>query len=586
MAIRLLTPGLRVAVKGQWMPDGMFLAREVEIRRENDDDEELRGLIDTVDPASGTFTLLGFLVRTEAETPVTRETGRPASLGDLEPGMRVKVDGRRQDDATFVAERIRIRADQGYVERKIVGPIETVHPATDDGAVLRLVGRNVLVDRRTEIVGGAMASPMVRRRLRITDDDDLQFVGGNRIGRNLALAGEIRLKSEVFDNEDLDEDGGEREVVPEVFGILGLAARWGPLFAYAEVTAEREFVLDSEDSFAEGNSDVRLSEVYFEVRGVGDPRISIAFGRQKFDEEREWHYDTKDLDAVRLLADFRPVSVDASISRNLFNQSRNVREQETTNVIVNARYSFKTDMALEGYRVDRQDRTPLNDSPRILGLRLIGRPGPFEMWFDLAREGGERGRLDPLTGNVVVRPIDAHALDAGLVYRPRWRLDPTFVVSYALASGEGDDVLDLDPEDQAVADDGTFRQSGLQRNRGKFNGVVSFRYYGEVLDPELTNLGVLSMGVGLRPLRAFSLDLLYHHYEQDESSRVNYEFDVDGDPLGLDPDIGDELDLILGYEPSRRFELRFTAGRFRPGRAFDEDAGPAGVARFQAKFRF
>ena len=43
----------------------------------------------------------------------------------------------------------------------------------------------------------------------------------------------------------------------------------------------------------------------------------------------------------------------------------------------------------------------------------------------------------------------------------------------------------------------------MQRNRGKFNGVVSFRYYGEVLDPELTNLRILTLGIGLPQVPQF-----------------------------------------------------------------------------------
>ncbi len=61
--------------------------------RDDDTDEELRGDIETVDPPAGTFVLLGFTVEVTQETRWTLEPDLPASLDDLRPGMRVKVDG-------------------------------------------------------------------------------------------------------------------------------------------------------------------------------------------------------------------------------------------------------------------------------------------------------------------------------------------------------------------------------------------------------------------------------------------------------------------------------------------------------------
>ena len=259
-------------------------------------------------------------------------------------------------------------------------------------------------------------------------------------------------------------------------------------------------------------------------------------------------------------------------------------------------YALTEELELEGYYIDREDTTELDDSPRITGLRLFGDPGRhFEFWIDLAHEGGtvctievdkeDRGqpcgRLGLGLGTPLVRDVRAHAFDAGVTYRPRIALDPTFTFAYAFGSGEKDGF-----EEQLTETARSFRQSGLQRNRDKYNGVVSFRYYGEVLDPELTNLGISTLGVGLRPTRGFSVDLLYHGYRQDEPSERFLVLEIDEEPSGLSPDIGHEWNLILGYEPTRRFELRLTAGVFRPGSAFDRDSASANTIRFQSKFRF
>jgi len=217
-------------------------------------------------------------------------------------------------------------------------------------------------------------------------------------------------------------------------------------------------------------------------------------------------------------------------------------------------------------------------------VRLVRDPGVhLEMWADLAYEGGTRGQVDSLTGELVVREVRAHALDVGLIYRPRVAWDPSFTASFAL--GSGDDELAL-PAGQPRGADGTFRQSGWQRNRGSLNGVVSFRYYGEALDPELTNLRIQTLGAGLRPAPPFSLNLVFHSYRQDVTSPRMENAELDVDPSGLDPRLGSEWDLILGYEPLKAVELRLTGGYFLPGSAFPDNATPLAVATFQARLRF
>ena len=42
-----------------------------------------------------------------------------------------------------------------------------------------------------------------------------------------------------------------------------------------------------------------------------------------------------------------------------------------------------------------------------------------------------------------------------------------------------------DQEPQS-GNNGTFRQTGFQDNNDKWSGVTSFRYYGELVDPELS----------------------------------------------------------------------------------------------------
>lgn len=578
--------GLRARVKVRLLPNGSFLATEIEPDEDQaDEDEELRAVIESVDPAARTLRILGFTVALSPDAEITREPSGNATFEDLVAGLRVRADGAVSPDGTFLAKRIRIRESQ-YAEHRMVGRITEVRDLTSGTATLKVLGVTVLVNESTDLqVEGKTRQAFRARRIGLVDEDDLVFLGERRIGRHIAWSGEFRIRYEQRSNPDLDASTSDGTNAPELFTIMGATAGFGPVSLYGEIEGNREYFIRGGEPTAVDDSrgKLRVSQAYIEL--VGIPRLAIVAGRQKFQDERKWYYDNKNLDAVRIFADLNPVTLEASISRDLFDKELNRSDQDRTNLIFRASWRPVRDVAIEGYYIDRDDRTKNQDSPRLIGLRAIGDPGRHvDFWLDLVREDGTRGRTDPLTRSLVVRPIDAHAIDAGLTFRPRASLDPSFTASWALASGDHTPV----PASGGLprGTDGTFRQSGLHRDRGTWNGLVSFRYYGEVLAPELTNLRVLTLGAGLRPGGIWSTDLVYHRYRQDVASPRLERTKIDERPSGLDPQLGSEWDLILGYEPGERLELRLTAGRFDPAGAFPRHATASTIVTFQSKFRF
>ena len=581
-----LIVGAQVEVKGKFRPDGSFLADRIEVNQKGDRGEELRGVIESVDPQARRIKVLGFTVQVWPDTRLNREPEQPASFEDLTSGLRVKVEGRRFPGGTFRAQKIRIRQNP-YPEQKIVGPVEAIAPSGVGVATLRVLDLPVVVNGMTTLVAGNEPTrPAVYVGLGAGDEDDLLITERNQIGSHLGLVGELRLRSESLSNPDLDPSSVDGKDVPALFGIVGLLTEFDTFLAYAEALGEHQYYFPKDPSSVDQESgSARGGQAYVRLADFPAPGLSLVVGRQKFYESRRWYYDNKNLDAVRMFGDYGRVTFEASVGRDLFDKTRNQRDQNATNRIAEVRWDLRSDLALQAFYLDREDRTELRDSPRILGLRVLGDPGThFKFWADLAHEGGTRGRLDSSTGQVIVRDVQAHALDVGLTYRPRVVLDPSFTVSYAL--GSGDDELTLPAGQQPQGADGTFRQSGLQRNRASLNGVVSFRYYGEVLDPELTNLRIQTLGAALRPARSLSLDLLFHRYRQDVPSQRLENTELDANPSGLDPRLGSEWDLVVGYEPRREFELRLTGGYFQPGRAFPADATSSTITTVQAKFRF
>ncbi|MDQ7087986.1 MAG: alginate export family protein, partial [Acidobacteriota bacterium] len=526
-----LEPGLRVEVKGTFLPDGSLLADEVERRDEQDRDEELRGNISAIDPDRRTLRLLGFEVLVPDTVPVVDDRRGPARLEDLRPGLRVKVDGMRDERGRFVASKIRIREDQ-YRETKLVGQIESFEAAGGGMATLRLVGVLVRLGDGTDYAGfGEAGKSPVRRRLGVLDDDDVQISGRLRLGRRIAFGGEFRLRSETLERMDLGVDDTPRQLIPEVTGIFGMTVDMGRWFSYIEMEGAREYLIEGPFLGTDHRDRTRLElgEAYVEYQALASRSLSVAIGRQKFNETREWYFNNKHVDALRVAYNRRHWGVEASISRNVFNDVTYEDERSKTNLIVQAHLEPFEDWRVEGFFVERRDRREKPDSPRLLGLRLLGEPGRhLELWLDAAVERGERNaRVDH--GERSLRPIRARAFDIGVSLRSRWKMDPTLTVGLASATGDDPSTADVDE---------SFRQSGLHRNRGHWRGVVSFRYYGEALDPDLQNLSISTLALGLRPATGLSVDLVYHGYRQDQPARVDFNTDLDTRPRGLHGRIG------------------------------------------------
>ena len=171
--------------------------------------------------------------------------------------------------------------------------------------------------------------------------------------------------------------------------------------------------------------------------------------------------------------------------------------------------------------------------------------------------------------------------DLGSTYVFEVPLEPSITLGYAF--GTGDRNLD-DGKDK------NFRQTGLQANEGDFNGVTDFNYYGELFDPELSNLSIFTIGAGIIPIEEkCSIDLVYHYYLQNEASDSLRDVGIDAEPDGQSKSLGSEIDLIIGYvnEGSKSiFELAFVLGYFIPGKAFPSDAENSFLAKLVVQVEF
>ena len=131
-----------------------------------------------------------------------------------------------------------------------------------------------------------------------------------------------------------------------------------------------------------------------------------------------------------------------------------------------------------------------------------------------------------------------------------------------------------------------FRQTGVQGNSQRFGGVVSAKTYGELLDPELSNLIVVTAAAGIRPTRRSSVEVVYHEYLQHRRSNEIRDSGLDDDPTGRSRHLGREIDVVVGVKESRHVGLELVGGVFLPGRAFETATDAAWFFEGTVEFKF
>ena len=163
-----------------------------------------------------------------------------------------------------------------------------------------------------------------------------------------------------------------------------------------------------------------------------------------------------------------------------------------------------------------------------------------------------------------MRTVNGWGFDSSLSWAMPWWIKPTFTLGYAVGSG------DRNPESGG---DHSFRQTGLHANKGRFRGVNRFRYYGELLRPELSNLHIWTSALGFRFWRSSSVEFVYHYYRQVRAADFLRDAAIKADPLGRRLSIGHEWDLIIGMREWKHVDLELIGAMFRAGSAFGPLAG-------------
>lgn len=544
-ALGVLARGEAVEVTGRWDHGGrVFVATRIEKLPEGRR-PSARGAIEALDRPGARFTLFGREVRVDEATVFAADSaGTTGRFADLAPGMRVEVGADAEPGGAWRATRI---AWSGIKSSdKVKGTITEAGPVADTTQTLQVSGLEIRVtevtDLKTDYLEGELLGTL------FADEGDAT-APHLRLGR-LRLAGYGRMttyRDAGYTLSGADDDS----LVGQPAVALQAAGDWSGSFqTLADVR------LGSDQSWAGRRFDVtsarlEVLQAYGILRTPRAKGVILSVGRQRVRDAREWLFDEY-LDAVRLyLTVTRPLVLEASYLPSV-SAPRGAKFETWDDRLLRARLIPDARNEVSLYWLSRRDSAPRRRQPVYAGLSFAGRPARWlRGWLEAAvLRGEDKGR-----------PQRAHALDIGTTISTTGRVRPGLTLAYALGSGEEN--RPGDPYSQE------FRQTGYEDNSGRFGGFSSFKYYGEVLDPELSNLEVMTAGASLRFGYSVSADVVVHRYRQHRpDDELRAALLLQGAPDGSARELGREADFILAVQDLFRCaSASYGFGVFMPGPA-------------------
>ncbi|MGE3163959.1 MAG: alginate export family protein [Planctomycetota bacterium] len=557
----------RIEVDGVWDGGAIRVVRLV--REEPDSHPEVKGFAVSFDLTARLIHMPPFIIEVPPDVDIDEgEAGSDDSyeLAELRTDWRLKIE-------VEIIAPLRCRALQIDVDRKaqerqieIEAFVEASEVLGDETQRIVLLGVPCIVDDTT-VIESALHQKQRADRPFVDVDEQRPAEQLVLFGR-LTLGGEVQLDLEYKDDYDLDAGDNEDTTVLDTSTILEARLDLAPTaYAFAKMRSAKGYVLADEERDLDLEEQTQLEELNVYWEDIFDLPVALHLGRQDFDEPREWLYD-ENLDAVRVYWRPDPFEVEYAVGSYLADEPRG--RDETTYQFLTLRWHYAPKSHFAAYVIDVQDRSDRDDSPFYVGLRAMGRhEKSVRYWLDYSYLDGVNGRGE----------ITAHAGDVGVGYQARHLpLRPYAYAAYAFATGD---------RKSSGRSDRNYRQTGLHDNTARMFGVASFSYYGELLDPELSNLHVLTLAIGVKPVEWASLDLVYHRYRQHAAADFLRDSSLRESPTGFDVDIGEEIDLIIGLDKLfRHLDVEIDVGYFIPGRAFGESDRPAFWLGVQMEWNF
>ncbi|WP_256868364.1 alginate export family protein [Candidatus Entotheonella palauensis] len=587
--------GTRLKIKGNWRETHVE-ATSVEQRAPEKDPQAGRiiGAIETIDLASKSLRIGPLRVSWDAETRLST-----ISLNTLRPRDVIEVKGRLTAPGQVAATEVKpSSAKPGRLQLR--GHVTAVDKLPRGARRLMVLGvpvvipQDISIDVSEDMIGAAGQAP---RRLDDKRPDEQLTVPV--FNRPLTIGGELSSELEYRRDIDLEEEAEddllrfEQRLEVELFYPLTPKL---DLFLEGKVRYRAD--LYAEDGMQDVVWGVDRGETWLLWHHLFGTPFSLQAGRQSIEEKREWWWDA-DLDALRLHYDQGRVRAELSVAQEMATDTSedsriDSEEAGIFRLLGHAVWEWASKHDLAGFFLyqhdhserqregdivesDRRDATDANlvwFGVRAMGSLKTENLGEWSYWFDAAGVVGHEvvvgfdrtddGRRVVDESEGIEQDVRGWAVDLGVSWKTPLPLRPTFTLGYAVGSGDND-------PDQGPGK--AFRQTGLQDNNSRFSGVNSFRYYGELLRPELSNLQIWTVTLGIPILNSSSVELVYHHYRQVEPQDRLRDVRINADPEGEGRRIGQEWNLIVGIEEWKHWEIEWIGALFRAGSAYGDLSG-------------
>jgi hypothetical protein len=442
-------------------------------------------------------------------------------------------------------------------------------------------------------------APDLRQRLTERNDKRAELepwrteIGGS----TLSIGGQYELAVDRIRHLTQDIETGDRYSTflgqeLEVEGFLRFDQQ-SSLFAQARLVLLDDRPADDDELLA---TYAERGEMWFRQEQIADSDWAFGLGRIDYEDERHWWWD-EELDSVLIVRKGESTEFSLALAKELgpvrSNQDQiDPDQKDVWRLLAALDWKWGPNQSLQLFALRQDDRSqrsrpgdlvatesedPSDADLTWLGGRLIGifelpTAGLLGYWLDAAWVRGterlaefeEESERVSVVESVRRADVSGWGFDSGVNWQPDLAWEPRFYAGFAYGSGK----------------DRGFRQTGLESNESGFGGVEEFPNYGILLDPELSNLRISTLGTGIALFESSSLDLVYHHYRLAEPADALRDSAMTAELNGTDRALGDALDLVLAVEEWDRLELLFTLSAFRAGRAFGDDHGKTSYGGF------
>ncbi len=336
---------------------------------------------------------------------------------------------------------------------------------------------------------------------------------------------------------------------------------------------------------------LEIKRLYISVNQVSDyiPSLSVHVGRQTFRDNNAWNYDTE-LDAIKLefnrtLLQWQLAYGGRFFSYRLGDNEFNLNIEDSRFLLAELKYQWHYKHYIGIYGLNEQNNVEEDQAGRNFatndiiqprsrlnwlgvqsyGRRVFGRGG-FEYSGTLAVLSGDTQRLNISTlpnNDRYIASYENQTLKNGTAIDIRfiWRKTMQgFSLGFNYAGASGDN------NGGALSQ---YNQPGIASNKKRVLGTSRYRYYGEALNPKLSNLHIVTLTAGYPLSPFFWFESAYHYYRQDRA--LPY---IDASSPGLTPngqsdEIGQGLDFVFGGVLRKNQQAQFIVSGFWGGKAFD-----------------